>query len=267
MATVNSGGVDIAYEVLNPDAAGLPIVFISGLGGLRAHVATQSGPFSRERTVVVLDHRGTGESAKPLGVYTLENMASDVIAVLDDAGIAKAHVCGFSTGGAIVQLLCIDHGDRIQSGAICCSWPKSDHFFKRSFEMRKQILLELGTEAAVRSASVVLNDPRYFTLNYDQILAREEMGIANAGPKEVDAERMDAIMAHDQWDRLGSIGVPTLVVCARNDAVTPPYYSEQLAELIPNTRLELFEDGGHFFFQVHADRFNALIRDFIAAHE
>lgn len=267
MATVNSGGVDIVYEVLNPDGPGVPIFFISGLGGLRAHVASQSGPFSRERPVVVHDHRGTGQSGKPSGVYTVPNMAADIIAIMDDAGIGKAHVCGFSTGGAIVQVLCIDHADRIQSGAICCSWPKSDHFFKRCFEMRKRVLLELGPEANTRNSSTVLYDPRFFTEHYDVVVAREEMAIRNPNPPQIDAERIDAIMAHDQFDRLGRIKVPVLVAGARNDVVCPSYFSEQMAAAIPGARLELFDDGGHFFFQMHQDRFNGLIREFIAANE
>lgn len=267
MPVVNSGGVDIAYDILNPDGSVLPIFFISGLGGLRAHVAMQSGPFSSERPVVVHDHRGTGQSAKPLGVYSIENMASDIIAIMDDAGIEKAHVCGFSTGGAIVQVLCIDHPDRIQSAAICCSWPKTDNFFRRAFEMRKIILLKLGTEINVRQYSTMLNDPKVFADNYAEIVKREDMAIANAGPPAVDAERIDAILAHDQLDRLGQITAPVIVVGARNDVVCPSYFSEQLAAAIPGARLELFEDGGHFFFQAHADRFNALIREFVAQNE
>jgi pimeloyl-ACP methyl ester carboxylesterase len=47
----------------------------------------------------------------------------------------------------------------------------------------------------------------------------------------------------------------------------PPYYSEQLARAIPGARLNLYEDGGDFFYLVHADRFNAEIRDFMTLHE
>ena len=69
MPVVNSGGVEIAYEMLNPDGDGVPVFFIAGLNGMRASCMLQAIPFSKERPVVVHDHRGTGESAKPLGVY------------------------------------------------------------------------------------------------------------------------------------------------------------------------------------------------------
>ena len=267
MAVVVSGGVEISYEVLNPDGAGVPIFFIAGLNGMRASCMKQAGPFSRERPVVVHDQRGTGQSGKPLGVYSVENMAADVIAIMDDAGIDKAHLVGTSTGGAIIQVACLDYPERVQSAAICCSWPKSDYFFLRQFEMRKLVLLNLGTEALTRLAATTLNDPKYYTEHYDEILEKEAYAIAHAGPPEVDAERIDAIMAHDQLDRLGQITAPVIVIGAKNDAVCPPYFSEQLAGAIPGAELKLYDDGGHFFYLVYDGDFNDDIRRFIARHE
>ena len=267
MARVNSGGVEIVYDVLNAKAPGVPVFFIAGLNGMCASCMKQALPFSRERPVVVHDHRGTGESGKPRGVYSVQNMAGDVVAIMDHAGIGRAHMVGTSTGGAIAQVLCIDYPDRVQSAAICCSWVKCDHFFKRQFDMRKRILLSLGTEALMLLTSTTLNDPRWFTEHYDEILAREKFLLANAAPPEIDAERIDAIMAFDESRRLGRIRTPVTVIGSKNDVVCPPYYSEQLAAAIPGATLSLYEDGGHFFYIVYADRFNAEIRDFIARHE
>ncbi|MDA1000843.1 MAG: alpha/beta fold hydrolase [bacterium] len=267
MAVVNSGGVDIFYEIMNAEGPGLPIFFIAGLNGMRSACMKQAVPFSKERPVVLHDHRGTGKSAQPLGVYSVENMAADVVAIMDDAGIKEAHLVGTSTGGATIQVLCIDHPERVRSAAICCSWPKSDHFFIRQFEMRKLFLLSLGTEALTRLTSTTLNDPKYFTDHYDEILEKEKQLIADASSPEVAAERIDSIIAHDQLDRLGQIRVPVIVIGAKNDAVCPPYYSEQLAEAIPGAELKLYEDGGHFFYMVYADKFNSDIREFIAKHE
>lgn len=267
MATVDSGGVEISYEILNPNSAKIPVFFIAGLGGARGMFYAQSPVFAAERPVVLHDHRGTGESAKPLGVYSVANMAADIIAIMDAADIATAHMVGTSTGGAIIQILCLDYPERVQSAAICCSWPKSDAYFLRQFEMRKRVLAEMGTEALTKMTTIALNDPKFFTDNYDEMVEREQLMIATAPPPEVQAERIDAIMAHDQIDRLGAIAVPVRVVCAKNDAVTPPYYSLDMAERIPGAELKLYEDGGHFFFMVHVDEFNADIADFLARNE
>lgn len=267
MARVNSGGVEIAYDVMNAEGPGIPVFLLAGLNGMRQACMTQAIPFSRERPVVIQDQRGTGESGKPLGVYSVRNMAMDVIAVMDDAGIEKAHFVGTSTGGAIAQVLCLDYLDRVQTAAVCCSWMKCDHFFRRQFEMRKRILLTMGTEALMLLTSTTLNDPKWFTEHYDELLERERGLLERAGPPQVDAERIDAIMAFDESARLHRIRRPVAVIGSRNDAVCPPYYSEQLAAAIPGATLNLYEDGGHFFYVVHADRFNAEIRDFMSRHE
>lgn len=267
MARVNSNGVEIAYEILNADGPGIPVFFIAGLNGMRGSCMKQAEPFSKERPVVLHDHRGTGESAKPLGVYSVDSMAGDVVAIMDDAGIETAHMVGTSTGGAIIQVLCIDHAPRVRSAAICCSWPRSDHFFVREFEVRKTILANLGHAELVRHTTSVLWDPKYFTDHYDEMLDREAQALAHASPPEVDIERIDAIIAHDQLDRLDQIRTPVMVIGARNDFVCPAYYSRQLAEAIPEAELKLYEDGGHFFYLVYVEEFNEDIRGFIAKHE
>jgi aminoacrylate hydrolase len=267
MPIVNSGGVDIDYEILNPDSSANPVFFISGLNGTRDSWPLQAEPFSKERPVVLHDHRGTGKSAKPPGVYSVENMAGDVAAVMDHAGIASAHLVGSSTGGAIIQVLAIDHPARVKSAAICSSWPGPDPFFVRQFTMRKKILLEMGWEDYTRLASISLHAPRFFTDNFERIEEKETLAIRNAPPAGIMAERIDAIIAHDQLARLGRITAPTLVAVARDDACTPPYYADQLAEKIPGSRLHLFDWGGHFVYLARPEEFNDAIRAFIEEND
>ena len=189
--------------------------------------------YSRRPTIAVpagtVLQIGTDSSGKALGVYSVANMAKDVIAIMDATGIEKAHMVGTSTGGAIAQVLCIDYPQRVQSAAVCCSWMKCDHFFRRQFEMRKRILLSMGTEALMLLTSTTLNDPKWFTEHYDELLEREKGLLERAGPPAVDAERIDAILAFDESARLNRIKTPVTVVGSKNDAVCPPYYSEQLA--------------------------------------
>lgn len=264
---VTSDGVEISYEILNAESRNTPIFFIAGLAGVRIGCLAQAVPFSAERPVVLHDHRGTGKSSKPSGLYSVENMARDVIDIMNDAGIVKAHFVGTSTGGAIIQHLCVDHRSRVQSASICCSWPKSDAFFRRQFEMRKLVLLKLGTEAATRLSSTVLYDPRIFTEKFVEIIEKENNHVSHAASPEIDAERIDAILAHDQLDRLPEIDVPVLVICSKNDAVCPPYYSQQIADAIPDAKLLIYNDGGHFFYQAYPEEFNKDIRKFILQHE
>ncbi|MEK6709794.1 MAG: alpha/beta fold hydrolase [Nitrospinota bacterium] len=267
MPVVRSGGVDIDYEVVNPGGKGVPVFLITGLGGVRGVWGLQLEDFSRNRPLVLHDHRGTGKSAKPRGAYSVRLMAQDVAAIMDALKMPKAHFVGSSTGGAINQVLCIDHPGRVQTASIVSSWPRSDAFFLRQFTMRKRVLLEMGWEAYTRLSAVTLHSPRYFTDHFGEIEKKENEQIRNAPPAEVMAERIDCIIAHDEWDRLGRIRAPVLVLVARDDVTTPPYYSEQLARLIPGAQLRVFEDGGHFVYIARPKEFNAAVRDFIRRNE
>lgn len=267
MSTVIADGVEIVYDVMGGDKPGVPVFFIAGLNGMRQACMKQAIPFSAERPVVVHDHRGTGASGKPLGVYSIANMARDIVAIMDAEGIERAHMVGTSTGGAIAQVLCLDHADRVQSAAICCSWTWADPFFRRQFETRKQILLSLGTEVLMKVTSTTLNDPRWVAEHFDELLERERGLVDRASPPAVDAERIDALLAFDERARLGRIRTPVAVVGSRNDVVCPVYFSEQLAAMIPGAELKIWDDGGHFFYLVYQQAFNAWLRDFLNRHD
>ncbi len=267
MTTVSSDGVAIDYEILNPEGKGIPVFFISGLGGVRSSWEKQLSSFMSRGPVVLHDHRGTGKSEKPSGVYSVEKMAEDVVSIMDDLSIKKAHVVGTSTGGAIIQILCIKFGNRIQSGVIASSWPKSDPYFIRQFEVRKEILLNMGWETHNRLSSFTLYSPEFFSNNYIQILENEKKQLPSMPPKEIMAERIDCIIKHDRLEGLPKIKTPILVLVGREDFVTPVYYSEKIASLIPKAELKIFEKGGHFIYLTYPNEFNNTVLDFIKKNE
>ena len=267
MPAVNSEGVLIDYEVINPHHAGTPVFLISGLGGARASWTKQIDAFSRNRPLVLHDHRGTGKSDKPPGVYSVPRMAKDVTAIMDSLDIENAHLVGSSTGGAIIQVMCIDHPARVKSASIVSSWPRSDAYFTRQFSVRKKVLLEMGWETYTRFSTFTLHSPKFFADNAQAIEEQENEAIRNAPPAEIMAERIDCIIAHDQLAHLGQITHPVLVAVARDDVVTPLYYSQQLRDAIPGAELKVFEAGGHFVYLEKSAEFNQAILEFIARHD
>jgi aminoacrylate hydrolase len=79
------------------------------------------------------------------------------------------------------------------------------------------------------------------------------------------AKRIDMILASDQRPKLHAIDRPTLVLAGTKDACTPPYYSENLAQLIPNAELA-FVEGGHLVYYEKPEEFYARVREFICRH-
>jgi len=101
---VTDDGIRIAYSVWGR-RDGTPIVLVQGLGVDGRGWALQRGAFGRKHRCIAPDNRGTGQSDAPAGPYDLARMAGDVVAVLDDAGIERAHVVGASMGGVIAQIV------------------------------------------------------------------------------------------------------------------------------------------------------------------
>ncbi len=74
---------------------------------------------------------------------------------------------------------------------------------------------------------------------------RESITISNFPTPEIAASRIDAILQFGRTANLGKIKTPTMIICATDDFLTPPYYSRELAPLIPGAALVELERGGH----------------------
>jgi aminoacrylate hydrolase len=263
MPRIAIGDCHLFYE---RQGAGFPVFFITGLGGFAGFWREQLPAFGRSFDVITHDHRGIGQSDHTKGGYTVERMARDVIGLMDALGVERAHVVGHSTGGAIAQILAIDHPDRLGAAVISASWTKSDPYFRRLFQLRKDILLRMGPEAYLQSATLFLYPPWWVSCNNERLRQLEAQNLAAMSAPEIIAQRIDAIVAFDRTAQLGRIRTPTLVVGAVDDVITPSYYSEELARRIPGAELKLFPKGGHCFTQVLARDFNNAVLPFLQAH-
>ena len=263
MPRISIGDCQLHYE---RQGAGFPVIFVSGLGGQGAYWREQAACFARRFDVVTYDHRGIGQSERSKPPYTIEGMAADLIGLMDALDVPRAHVVGHSTGGAIAQILAIEHPKRLASVVIAGSWTRADPYFRRLFALRKDVLLRLGPEAYLQSASLFLYPPWWIARNNEPMRLMEAQNLATFSATEIVASRIEAIVAFDRSAELRRIRTPTLVIGAADDQVTPAYYSEELARLIPGAELKLFPKGGHCFSQVMAREFNNAVMPFLEAH-
>ena len=146
------------------------------------------------------------------------------------------------------------------------SWTRADPFFRRLFEARKTLLTASGTAAYVRATPLFLYPDWWINRNIALLEQREKAALAAFPAPEVVASRIDAIVAFDRTADLARITTPTLVLCARDDFVTPLYFSEDLARSIPSATLHVFEKGGHCVSETALDEFNAAVLEFLARH-
>jgi pimeloyl-ACP methyl ester carboxylesterase len=262
MGFVEVDGVRMHYV---QQGTGEDVVLLCGLGDDTSAWDAQVGAFSAGRRVTVLDNRGVGRSSLPDGAFTVRDMAADTAGVMDALGITRAHVAGFSMGGAIAQQLTLDRPELVRSLVIVGSWCRGDRIFSETIRGAAWMA---GVADEARPFLYAFNAWVYSPVVFadgriDQFV---DAALAAPDPQETEAFQRTAIaiLEHDTRDRLHEIGVPTLVVVGAVDLLCPPRHSREIAERIPGARLVEVPDQAHQPFQEGPEAFNALALEFWA---
>jgi 3-oxoadipate enol-lactonase len=205
------------------------------------------------------DIRGHGASEVPPGPYSMDDLGSDLVALLDRLGIERASLCGLSIGGMISMWVAAHAPERVERLVLCCTSAKLEP--AESWLERAAIVRADGVEAI---ADVVLG--RWFTPAWAEahpdVIERMRATLV-ATPREGYAGCCEAIAAMDLTPVLPSISAPTLVISAAEDPSIPPEHGRRIAELVPGARFELVENARHIASIEQADLITALIQDFL----
>jgi aminoacrylate hydrolase len=253
-------GGEIHYEEAG---RGEPLIFVSGLGGVGSYWQPQVPAFSSRFRVITYDHRGTGSSDRLQRAFSIDQMTIELVALMDALRIERAHIVGWSTGGAIGQTLAIEQPQRIARLVLCSTWTHCDPWFRRLFEARREVLLRGGSELYAAFFPMWVYPPDHVNAHDAGIGEEVRQAVAGAPPVEVATGRINALLAFDRRAGLSRIKTPTLVVASENDYVIPSYHAEALALAIPGARLAMIRDGGHANTAVRPDEFNRIVLEFL----
>ena len=255
-------GTRIAYELCGRED-GEPLVLIQGLGADRRGWLRQRGALGEQYRLLLIDNRGVGESDRPPGPYDLAEMARDVLAVMDDAGWASAHVMGASMGGVISQILGVLHPERVRSLVLSCTACRHEPWRRELLAGWKDIALAGGMRSFAQQNAKWLVGPRSVRRFWPVLNLFGGLAL-NAEP-EAFAAQVDAILQADETLRhsLSVVSAPTLVIVGSQDVLTPMADAEEVAEAIPGALLAIVRGGAHGFMFEHAKVFNQTVRGFL----
>lgn len=256
---ITSDGARISYDVIG---AGPPLLLVAGQASERSVWSGTRDDLAAHHRVIVFDHRGTGESDKPEdAAYSTRGFARDAIAVLDAAGVARAHVYGISMGGRIGQWLAIEHAARLGALVLGCTTPGNAHGVRRP----PAVDPELASGDPARLLPYLVSPA--WARAHPQRLA-EHAAAAARHPVPPGARRLHYLASegHDAWDRLPEIAAPTLVIHGSDDEVNVPANAPLLVARIPGAVLHLIAGARHAYFWEYREHASAYVRAFLAAH-
>ena len=193
--------------------------------------------------VLRYDARGHGGSPGTQGDYTLDQLVTDAVGILDALGVAQVHFCGLSMGGMVGLGLMLDHAARIRSAVIADSRHTTTPEFTKAWHDRAAAVRQGGIAAIVRStverwssAGLAERDPA--------VTARMERMIRNTSPAGY-CGCAAALARLDYGHRLGEIGTPALVLCGTEDHGAPPENTRQMHAMIKGSRFLEIAQAGH----------------------
>jgi aminoacrylate hydrolase len=258
MPLTHRDGADLFWE---EHGDGPPMILAAGLGGVGSYWEPNVAALAERFKLYLIDQRGTGKSSK-IPVKSVDQMAADLVAVMDAAGLESAHILGHSTGAAIGVATALDFEDRVRSLMVYASTTHGDPYRHRLFDLRRQIHAGLGIEAYAKYTTLLLYPPYWINANHERMKMIESVAAQQLGDPEVQGSRLDAILAFDRRKEFGRIKAPTMVLCADDDIITPRYFSEDYVKRIPGARARFVERGGHALSRTEPELFNNIALDF-----
>src|SRR3954469_23026827 len=237
-----STGIDLYYE---SQGRGDAVVFIPGTGFAgNVWMETQVEPLSRSLQVIVHDPRGCGRSTLVKGIYTIDQMANDVAALMEHLDVRSAHIIGHSMGGRIGLSLALNFPAKVKTLVLAAtgSGPAGREGPETVPGLPYRLaldLIEMGFDKYLKHE--ICDTDTYFTQSYrnehrENVQKFYEMVWVYHSRLP---EYLQLCIARHNWEathRLGDIQVPSLVVVGDSDVVGSNHVAQAqvLARRIPN---------------------------------
>jgi 3-oxoadipate enol-lactonase len=234
----------LAYTDEGPGPA---VVLLHGFGLSRAMWDEQVAALGNIYRLIVPDLRGHGKSPAPEGIPTIDEMADDVVELLDHLAIREPVVVGgLSMGGYVALSVVSRYPERVR-GLMLLDTRAAGDTAEAATTRRKLAALTMEAESLTPIVESFI--PRLFgkhTMQHhaDRVEAMRAVMVANSARGLAGVLEGMAVRPDRRAD-LANIQVPTLVVVGEEDLLTPPEEVKVMAEAIPGARMEVIAKAGH----------------------
>ena len=246
------------HYALSGDRSLPALVLSTSLGTDFSLWDAQAPEFAKHFRLLRYDMRGHGQSSVPAPPYSVSDLASDLLSLLDTLDIDRFHCCGLSVGGMIGMTLALESPARLRKLILCSTAAKIGTL--ESWNARIDTVRTQGMKEIARATP-----PRWFTRNFQDnspdVVAAVVRSIESLDPDGY-IGGCCAVRDFDARNTVSGIRLPVLVISATHDPAAPPSDGRFLAEQIPGARyLEL--NASHISVMEDPQRFSHEVLTFL----
>jgi len=269
IADVN--GTSIWFDLVG---SGETVVQIGGAVSAHEGYDPVTPELSRHYEVLNYDHRGYGSSARPEQRYTIDVWCDDLVALLDHVGRRRVHVHGGSMGSFVAIAFALKYPERVDklllgAGAVA----KCDGMGVSQFRVWQHLARAYGVGSREVGEDLVNKafSRRYIDeIGLDVLTDAMVDTAARNASTHVFVDACQVMIDADVRAHLPRLAAPTLVMVGSEDVLTPldagpgGVGARQVAEMIPNATLKIFEGSGHGHYGEQTEESIRAILDFLA---
>ena len=254
----NRQGKTLSVAISGQDNAPV-IVFSNSLGTDKGMWQPQVAAFEQQFKVVTYDTRGHWQS-DVIEQTTVQNLAEDVIDILNGLNIEKAHFCGISMGGMTALWLGIHHSERFHSITVANSAAKI--WTAEGWNARADAVTENGLADLVKTTHTRWFSEE-FNYQHDALAQRTIQSLATT-PAQGYAESCRALAQADLSNEIHNIHIPTLLIAGAFDPVTTVADSVFMQQQIQDSELAVI-NASHLSNIEQPELFNQTLSQFIGS--
>ena len=263
MSKLDLGNNEFINYEFHENPRGNTIVFSNSLGSDLSMWDPQVEYFKDNYQIICYDKRGHGKSSPIQGPYTFDMLENDVILIMDEIGIDKAHFIGLSMGGMTSLGLALKHSNRFDKLVCCAARADMPPPAIEAWDQRMLVVEDKGTEGVVQGSL-----ERWFSDNFrndvanNHILEKAEEMIKLTSTNGYIGS-CNAIKGLDYLRELGKIKKDFLYISGENDVGAPALAMEEMHHLTVNSKYVCIPGVAHVFNLEKPNETNKILSDFL----
>jgi len=244
---------------------GHPVILIAGYASDLTQWDLVRPILSSHFQLILIDNRCVGRSPCPNAPFTLDDLATDVVELIDKLHLQQPHVIGSSMGSCITQILAHRYPKKIDKIVLAHTFWRSTPVAKASLGFGIH-LRESGAPLRLQAEAILpwifsnnfIDNPQTASLFFDAVEK-------NPYPPSLEGmkRQFEALSNFNSSAWLSQIKKPTLVICGDEDLFCPMHETLELTKQIPHAKLHVFKRSAHAAALEHPDEFSQAVLKFL----